>query len=61
MTDMLTRVARVIDPEAWDALRLHDTPLFSVRRAMSLVKAHGAIEIVRDAFEGMISAALQKT
>lgn len=51
---MLTRVARVIDPEAWDALVSGDGPLWSVRREISKVKAHNAIEAMREPSEWMI-------
>ena len=54
MGDMVERVARVLEPQAWAALGLCDTLAYKNRRTSSLRKARAAIEAMRDATTGMV-------
>lgn len=46
--DIVERVARVLEPQAWAALGLCDTLAYKNRRTSSLRKARAAIEAMRD-------------
>ena len=48
MSEMVTRVARVLEPQAWAALGTGDTLAYENRRKSSLRKARAAIQALRD-------------
>ena len=58
MSEMIERVARVLEPLSWAALGTGDTLAFKNRRTSSLWKARRVIEPMRCPTEEMIDAGL---
>lgn len=57
MTEMVERVARVLEPQAWAALGIGDTLAYKNRRTSSLRKARAVIESMREPTFKMLRAA----
>lgn len=53
---MITRVARILEPQAWAALGTGDTLAYKNRRTSSLRKARAAIETMKEPTDEMIVA-----
>ncbi len=56
MSEMIERIARKLEPQAWAALGIKDTLAYKNRRKSSLRKAKLAIEEMREPTEGMREA-----
>jgi len=57
MSEMIERVARVLEPQAWAALSVGDTLAYANRRKSSLRKAILVIKEMREPTDAMIKAA----
>jgi hypothetical protein len=57
MSEMVERVARILEPQAWAALGLCDTIAYQNRRTSSLRKARAAIQAMRKPTPDMYVAA----
>jgi hypothetical protein len=56
MSDMIEKVAKVLEPQAWAALGIGDTLAYKSRRTSSLRKARAAIEALREPTNDMVWA-----
>lgn len=56
MSEMIERVGRILEPQAWAALGIGDTLAYKSRRTSSLRKARAAIEEMRTPTEAMCVA-----
>jgi hypothetical protein len=54
--EMVKRIARILEPQAWAALGIGDTLIYENRRISSLRKAALAIAAMREPTEAMIEA-----
>lgn len=56
MSEIVEKVARVLEPQAWAALGAGDTLAYKNRRTSSLRKARAAIEAMREPSAPMVQA-----
>lgn len=56
MSEIIERVARVLEPQAWAALGLCDTLAYKNRRTSSLRKAKASLEAMREPTNEMKAA-----